>query len=78
MLFCDSQVHALIAEVESDVLTGIPPTLIKDTAAPLMEVQAALLEDPKVGLVMVVLFVVLLWVPRVVVHTETRACIYCM
>ena len=41
--------HALIANVEAAFCTGIPATLIKDTAAPLMEVQAAVLEDPKVG-----------------------------
>ena len=41
--------HALIANVEAEFCTGIPATLIKDTAAPLMEVQAAVLEDPKVG-----------------------------
>ena len=44
------QVHALIANVEADFLTGIPTTLIKDTAAPLLVVDAAVMEDPKVGL----------------------------
>ena len=46
------QVHALIANVEADFCTGIPTTLIKNTAAPLLEVQAAVLEDPKVGLLL--------------------------
>eukprot|EP00752_Nemacystus_decipiens_P018568 g16647.t1 len=48
LTIADLQVHAIIANVEADFCTGIPPTLIKDTAAPLMEVQAAVLEDPKV------------------------------
>eukprot|EP00903_Cladosiphon_okamuranus_P012827 g11987.t1 len=42
------EVHAIIANVEANFLTGIPTTLIKDTAASLVEVQAAVLEDPKV------------------------------
>eukprot|EP00903_Cladosiphon_okamuranus_P012912 g12055.t1 len=48
LTIADLQVHALIANVEADFCTGIPATLIKDTAAPLMEVHAAVLEDPKV------------------------------
>eukprot|EP00178_Gracilaria_changii_P004012 TRINITY_DN1610_c0_g1_i4.p2 TRINITY_DN1610_c0_g1~~TRINITY_DN1610_c0_g1_i4.p2 ORF type:complete len:202 (+),score=30.75 TRINITY_DN1610_c0_g1_i4:108-713(+) len=48
LTIADLQVHAVIANVEADFCTGIPPTLIKDTAAPLLEVQAAVMEDPKV------------------------------
>eukprot|EP00752_Nemacystus_decipiens_P018567 g16646.t1 len=48
LTIADFQVHAIIANVKADFCTGIPTTLIKDTAAPLLEVQAAVLEDPKV------------------------------
>eukprot|EP00903_Cladosiphon_okamuranus_P012823 g11983.t1 len=48
LTIADLQVHAIIANVEANFLTGIPTTLIKDTAAPLEEVQTAVLEDPKV------------------------------
>eukprot|EP00903_Cladosiphon_okamuranus_P012828 g11988.t1 len=48
LMIADLQVHAIIANVETNFLTGIPTTLSKDAAAPLLEVQAALLEDPKV------------------------------
>ncbi|CAM9661124.1 unnamed protein product [Ectocarpus sp. 12 AP-2014] len=44
----DLQVHAVIKNAEANFLTGIPTTLIADTAPTLMEMQAALLEDPKV------------------------------
>ncbi|CAM9638873.1 unnamed protein product [Ectocarpus fasciculatus] len=44
----DLQVHALIKNFEANFLTGIPTTHIADTAPTLMEMQAALLEDPKV------------------------------
>ncbi|CAM9830208.1 unnamed protein product [Ectocarpus fasciculatus] len=43
----DLQVHALIKNFEANFLTGIPTTHIADTAPTLMEMQAALLEDPK-------------------------------
>ena len=52
--------HAIIANVEANFCTGIPPTLIKDTAAPLLGVQAAVLEDPKVGFSVLVLLLLLL------------------
>ena len=44
-----SQVHSVIANVEANFLTGISTTLIKDMAAPLLEVDAAVMADPKVG-----------------------------
>ncbi|CAM9830355.1 unnamed protein product [Ectocarpus fasciculatus] len=44
----DLQVHAVIKNFEADFLTGLPTTHIADTAPTLMEMQAALLEDPKV------------------------------
>lgn len=40
----------VIANVEAGFLTGIPTTLIADTAAPLLAVKTAVLEDPKVSL----------------------------
>eukprot|EP00752_Nemacystus_decipiens_P018565 g16644.t1 len=48
LTIADLQVHAVIANVEANFCTGIPTTLVKDTAAPLLEVQAAVLDDPKV------------------------------
>ncbi|CAN0302919.1 unnamed protein product [Ectocarpus sp. 6 AP-2014] len=44
----DLQVHAVIKNFEANFLTGLPTTHIADTAPTLMEMQAALLEDPKV------------------------------
>eukprot|EP00752_Nemacystus_decipiens_P018574 g16653.t1 len=48
LTIADLQVHAVIANVEAGFCTGIPTTLIKDTAAPLLEVEAAVMDDPKV------------------------------
>ncbi|CBJ33855.1 Glutathione S-transferase [Ectocarpus siliculosus] len=42
-----ARVHAVIKNFEANFLTGLPTTHIADTAPTLMEMQAALLEDPK-------------------------------
>lgn len=47
--FVRFQVHALVANVQAGFLPFIPTTLFEDTAAPLMAVDAAVMEDPKVG-----------------------------
>lgn len=41
--------HAVIANVEAGFVPFIPPTLVADTAAPLLAVKDAVLEDPKLG-----------------------------
>eukprot|EP00178_Gracilaria_changii_P004009 TRINITY_DN1610_c0_g1_i1.p1 TRINITY_DN1610_c0_g1~~TRINITY_DN1610_c0_g1_i1.p1 ORF type:complete len:201 (+),score=22.32 TRINITY_DN1610_c0_g1_i1:108-710(+) len=48
LTIADLQVHAVIANVEAGFVPFVPPTLIADTAEPLLAVKTAVLEDPKV------------------------------
>eukprot|EP00903_Cladosiphon_okamuranus_P012829 g11989.t1 len=44
----DLQVHSLLQSIRTNAFTGFSTAVIKDVAAPLLDVQAAVLEDPKV------------------------------
>eukprot|EP00752_Nemacystus_decipiens_P018570 g16649.t1 len=48
LTIADLQVHAVLKNVATNAFTGISTAVINDIAAPLLEVQAAVLEDPKV------------------------------
>eukprot|EP00903_Cladosiphon_okamuranus_P012825 g11985.t1 len=48
MTIADLQVHAILQNIGTNAFTGFSTAVIKDIAAPLLDVQAAVLDDPKV------------------------------
>eukprot|EP00903_Cladosiphon_okamuranus_P012821 g11981.t1 len=48
MTIADLHVHAILVSIGTNHYTGFSTAVIEDVAAPLLDVQAAVLEDPKV------------------------------